>query len=50
MNPIKGSLSHPSVTLVLTAMVVALGIHALMTMPRTEDPTVIIRTGLVIGQ
>src|SRR5512133_293161 len=50
MNPIKGSLRHPSVTLVLTAMAVALGIHALMTMPRTEDPTVTIRTGLVLAQ
>ena len=50
MNPIKGSLRHPSVVLVLTAMAVAVGIHALMTMPRTEDPTVTIRTGLVIAQ
>ena len=50
MNPIKSSLRHPSVTLVLTAMAVALGIHALMKMPRTEDPTVTIRTGLVIAQ
>ena len=31
-------------------MAVAVGIHALMTMPRTEDPTVTIRTGLVIAQ
>src|SRR5512137_2847774 len=50
MNPIKGSLRHPCVTLVLTAMAVALGINALMTMPRTEDPTVTIRTGIVIAQ
>ena len=50
MNPIKGSLSHSSVVLVLTAMAVAVGIHALMKMPRTEDPTVTIRTGLVIAQ
>ena len=50
MNPIKSSLRHPSVVLVLAAMVVALGIHALMKMPRTEDPTVTIRTGLVIAQ
>jgi len=50
MNPIKSSLRHPSVVLVLTAMMVALGIHALMKMPRTEDPTVTIRTGLVIAQ
>jgi multidrug efflux pump subunit AcrB/outer membrane protein TolC len=50
MNPIKSSLHYPSVVLVLTAMAVALGIHALMKMPRTEDPTVTIRTGIVIAQ
>jgi len=50
MNPIKSSLRYPSVVLVLTAMALAVGIHALMKMPRTEDPTVTIRTGLVIAQ
>src|SRR5208337_2219197 len=50
MSPIKFSLRYPAVTLILTAMVVTVGIHALMTMPRTEDPTVTIRTGLVIAQ
>ncbi len=50
MNPIKSSLRYPSVILVLTAMSAALGIYALMKMPRTEDPTVTIRTGIVIAQ
>jgi multidrug efflux pump subunit AcrB/outer membrane protein TolC len=50
MNPIKSALRYPSVIIVLTAMVVAVGIHAILTMPRTEDPTVTIRTGLVIAQ
>ena len=50
MNPIKSSLRYPSVVLVLTAMAVAVGIHALMKMQRTEDPTVTIRTGIVIAQ
>jgi len=50
MNPIKSILRYPSVIIVLTAMAVAVGVHALMTMPRTEDPTVTIRTGLVIAQ
>jgi multidrug efflux pump subunit AcrB/outer membrane protein TolC len=50
MNPIKGSLRYPSVVLVLTGMVVAVGVYALMKMPRTEDPTITIRTGLVIAQ
>ena len=47
MNPIKFSLRHPTVTLVLTAMVVVVGVHAFMDMPRTEDPTITIRTGMV---
>jgi len=50
MNPIKSSLRYPSVVLVLAAMAVTVGIHALMTMQRTEDPTVTIRTGIVIAQ
>ncbi len=50
MNPIKSSLRSPSVVLVLAAMAVTVGIHSLMTMQRTEDPTVTIRTGLVIAQ
>src|SRR5512139_45160 len=50
MNPIKGSLRYPSVVLVLTAMAVTAGIYALMKMQRTEDPTVTIRTGIVIAQ
>jgi len=47
MNPIKFSLRHPTVTLVLTAMVLVVGVRAFMDMPRTEDPTITIRTGLV---
>ncbi|MGZ8473821.1 MAG: efflux RND transporter permease subunit, partial [Candidatus Deferrimicrobiaceae bacterium] len=47
MNPIKFSLRHPTVTLVLTAMVLVVGVRAFMEMPRTEDPTITIRTGLV---
>ena len=47
MTPIKFSLRYPAVTLILTAMVVMIGIHAFLKMQRTEDPTVTIRTGLV---
>jgi multidrug efflux pump subunit AcrB/outer membrane protein TolC len=47
MSPIKFSLRYPAVTLILTAMVVFVGIHAFLKMQRTEDPTVTIRTGLV---
>lgn len=47
MNPIKFSLRYPPVTLILTAMVVIVGIHAFLKMQRTEDPTITVRTGLV---
>jgi multidrug efflux pump subunit AcrB/outer membrane protein TolC len=47
MTPIKFSLRYPAVTLILTAMVVTVGVHAFLKMQRTEDPTITIRTGLV---
>ncbi len=47
MKPIKFSLRYPPVTLILTAMVVFIGIHAFLKMQRTEDPTITIRTGIV---
>jgi multidrug efflux pump subunit AcrB/outer membrane protein TolC len=49
MSPIKFSLRYPTVTIILVAMVVMVGIHAFLKMPRTEDPTITIRTGLVIA-
>lgn len=49
MNPVKISLRYPTVTLILTAMLVFVGIHAFLDMPRTEDPTITIRTGLVMA-
>ena len=49
MNPVKFSLRYPTVTLILTAMAVAVGLYSFLYMPRTEDPTVTIRTGLVIA-
>jgi multidrug efflux pump subunit AcrB/outer membrane protein TolC len=47
MTPMKFSLRYPAVTLILTAMVVMVGIHAFLKMQRTEDPTITVRTGLV---
>jgi multidrug efflux pump subunit AcrB len=47
MNPVRASLRHPQVALVLTLMLFAVGLHALLTMPRREDPKITIRTGLV---
>jgi multidrug efflux pump subunit AcrB/outer membrane protein TolC len=47
MNPIRGSLRFPQVTLVITAMLFIAGLIALFTMPRREDPKITISTGLV---
>jgi multidrug efflux pump subunit AcrB/outer membrane protein TolC len=49
MKFIKSSLNHPIVTVVITLAVVIAGIHAFMKMPRTEDPSITIRTGLVLA-
>lgn len=49
MNPVRASLRHPQVVVVLIAMLCAAGIHALVKMPRREDPKITIRTGLVIA-
>lgn len=49
MNPAKASLRYPTVSLILAAMAVAVGLYAFLYMPRTEDPTITIRTGLVIA-
>lgn len=47
MNPVRSSLRHPQVALVLTATLFAVGVYALVKMPRREDPKITIRTGLV---
>lgn len=49
MSPVKFSLRYPSVTLILTAMAVLVGLYSFLYMPRTEDPTITIRTGLVMA-
>ena len=50
MNPVKSALQNRSVVLVLTAFAVLLGVRALLTMPRREDPKITIRTGLVLAR
>lgn len=47
MNPIKGSLRYPAVTLSLTLGLLLAGTQAILHMPRLEDPSVTIRTGIV---
>ncbi len=47
MNPVRAALRYPQVTLVLSGMLFAVGLYALLTMPRREDPKITIRTGIV---
>lgn len=49
MNFVKASLKHKQVTLTLLAMVFAMGIYSLFTMPRREDPKLTVPQGLVIA-
>jgi len=44
---IKACLRYPTLTVILAVMAVLVGIRSLMGMPRTEDPTITIRTGIV---
>ncbi|BDU74143.1 efflux RND transporter permease subunit [Mesoterricola silvestris] len=44
---IKACLRYPTLTVILAAMAVLVGIRSLLGMPRTEDPTITIRTGIV---
>ncbi len=47
MNPVRASLRYPQVTIALTFMLVVGGVHALLRMPRREDPKIHVRTGIV---
>ena len=47
MNPVRAALRYPQVTLVLAGILFAAGFHALLTMPRREDPKITIHTGIV---
>ena len=49
MNSIKFWLRYPAVTIILTTMIVFAGVHAFLKMQRTEDPTITIRTGIVVA-
>ncbi len=47
MNLIRASLRYPVVTYTLVLMLLGVGLYALVTMPRREDPKITIRTGIV---
>src|ERR1700732_3678347 len=49
MNPIQSSLRYPAVTLTLTLGLLFAGTQAILHMPRMEDPSVTIRTGIVVA-
>lgn len=49
MKAIQASLRHPVISVVLLLMAVSVGIQALLSMPRMEDPNITIRTGLVMA-
>jgi multidrug efflux pump subunit AcrB/outer membrane protein TolC len=44
---IKAFLRYPTITVILAVMAVMFGVKSLIQMPRTEDPTITIRTGIV---
>jgi multidrug efflux pump subunit AcrB/outer membrane protein TolC len=50
MNPVKSTLRYPVVALVFAALLVTVGIYAFYNMPKTEDPSITIRTGLVMAE
>jgi len=50
MNAVRAALRNRPVVFVLTAFAVLLGIRALLSMPRREDPKITIRTGLVLAR
>ncbi|WP_158798264.1 efflux RND transporter permease subunit [Pedobacter sp. L105] len=49
MNIIKFSLRYHQITLTILLLAVLMGVHALFTMPRREDPKITIRQGLVVA-
>jgi len=49
MNFLASALRNRQVVYLLTSIAVILGLHALLEMPRREDPQITIRTGLVIA-
>ncbi len=47
MNPVRAALRYPQVTLVMSGILVAAGLYALLTMPRREDPKITVPIGVV---
>ena len=49
MNLVKASLKYPAVAIFMALLMLTIGLHAFFTMPKTEDPSITIRTGLVMA-
>jgi len=49
MNLVKASLKYPAIPIFFAFLMVCFGVYAFFKMPRTEDPVITIRTGLVIA-
>ncbi|BAV04485.1 Multidrug efflux pump subunit AcrB [Filimonas lacunae] len=49
INIIEAAMKYKQITLVMTLILVITGIIALLTMPRSEDPRITVRQGLVIA-
>lgn len=49
MNPVRAALRYPQVTLFLSAVVFLVGVYAMATMSRREDPNITIRSGVVVA-
>jgi multidrug efflux pump subunit AcrB/outer membrane protein TolC len=47
VNPVRAALRYPQVTLVMSGILVAAGLYALLTMPRREDPKITVPIGVV---
>lgn len=49
INIIEAAMKYRQITLIITLLLVITGIIALLTMPRSEDPRITVRQGLVIA-
>lgn len=49
MNLIKASQKYPAVAIFMALLMLCTGLYTFFTMPKTEDPSITIRTGLVIA-
>ncbi|MFC0181983.1 efflux RND transporter permease subunit [Pseudarcicella hirudinis] len=49
INIIEAAMKYRQITLVITLILVIVGVIALLTMPRSEDPRITVRQGLILA-